>query len=207
MLFAIVGLHWRYLEYAINDQNFKARLQPDPFALELIVENIAQFGVLSLRVAGIEGKKQSLSRINSELFIDGLKIIQSRVNKNVQLKDMQQNKQIIASSEQRALQSRHEGRLFSDITKKVGVEFMHRSSDWLNRLLRSYLEKGKDVGIITIPPAFGGSGVAAEDINNDGYDDLLILSGLGNKLYLNKDGKKFVENYRAGGFRVAKASR
>ena len=193
------GLHWRYLEYAINGQNFNAQLQPDPFALELIVENIAQFGVLSLRVAGVEGKKLSLSRINSKLFVDGLKLIQSRVNKNVQLKGLSQNKQTIASSDNRDSVIDNEEKLFSDITKNVGVEFMHRSSDWLNRLLRSYLEKGKDVGIITIPPAFGGSGVAAEDINNDGYDDLLILSGLGNKLYLNKDGKRFVEITKQSG--------
>ncbi|MCW9015400.1 MAG: VCBS repeat-containing protein, partial [Kangiellaceae bacterium] len=193
------GLHWRYLEYAINNQNFKAVLQPDPFALELIVENIAQFGVLSLRVAGIEGKNQSLSRINSKLFIDGLKIIQARVNKNVQLQGKPQSKQTIASSEQKSIQSPHSGKMFTDITDRVGVKFMHRSSDWLNRLLRSYLEKGKDVGIITIPPAFGGSGVAAEDINNDGYDDLLILSGLGNKLYLNKEGKRFVEITKQAG--------
>ena len=47
------------------------------------------------------------------------------------------------------------------------------------------IEKDTNTGIITIPPAFGGSGIAAEDINGDGLTDMLVLSGLGNKLFLN----------------------
>jgi hypothetical protein len=39
--------------------------------------------------------------------------------------------------------------------------------------------------VIDVPPAFGGSGAAAEDINGDGLPDLLLLSGSGNKLLLN----------------------
>ena len=63
---------------------------------------------------------------------------------------------------------------------------VHRTG--LARLLRSYLTIEKGVGTIVIPPAFGGSGLAAGDINNDGHDDVLLLGGLGNRLYLN-DGK------------------
>ena len=193
------GIHWRYLEFAINDPSFSARLQPDPFALELIVENIAQFGVLSLRVAGLEGKKLGASRLKESHFIDGLKLIQSRINQHASVSSKQSNSNTIVSSESNSDENKNDGVLFTDITNSVGIDFMHRSSDWLNRLLRSYLEKGKGVGVITIPPAFGGSGVAAEDINNDGYDDLLILSGLGNKLYLNVQGKKFIEVTRQAG--------
>lgn len=183
------GVHWRYLEFAINSPGFEARLQPDPFALELLVENVAQFGVLSLRMAGIVGKQNNHSRLQQQHFIDGLKLIQNKVNKHAKVKSESNLTRSIVSSESKVRKS--SGVKFSDVTQLVEVDFMHRTSDWLNRLLRSYLNKEKGVGIITIPPAFGGSGVAAEDINNDGFVDFLILSGVGNKLYLNDKGKSF----------------
>ena len=61
-----------------------------------------------------------------------------------------------------------------------------RLSRFMSRLLRSYLRKSPGVGTLSIPPAFGGGGVAAEDINNDGHPDVLLVGGLGNALYLNR---------------------
>ena len=195
------GSHWRYLDYAINSPKFSALLQPDPFALELMVENIAQFGVLSLRVSGDIGKKSGAKRLQQSFFVDGLKSIQERINRHVAVKDNSVDENGIVSSENISKKDSQETttlrekllreKLFSEVTEKVGISAMHRSSDWLNRLLRSYLQKSESVGVITIPPAFGGSGIAAEDINNDGYTDLLILSGVGNKLYLNEQGRSF----------------
>lgn len=198
------GIHWRYLEYAIDSPKFKAFLQPDPFALELIVENIAQFGVLSLRQAGNIGKASGASRLKSSFYIDGLKEIQSKVAKHALASGSKQQQGIVSSQNKKAATTNSANdenakQKFDDVTKQVGINSMHRSSDWLNRLLRSYLEKGKDVGVITIPPAFGGSGIAAEDINNDGYTDLLILSGAGNKLYINQQGKSFLDITKSSG--------
>ncbi|TQV80225.1 CRTAC1 family protein [Aliikangiella coralliicola] len=193
------GIHWRYLEFALNEPGFKAQLQPDPFALELMVENIAQFGVLSLRLAGEEGKRIGASRLKQSYFVDGLKLIQRRVTKHSMIKDKSEATAQIVSAKKRDVFVSEKTAMFSDTTESVGIDLMHRSSDWLNRLLRSYLDKGKGVGVITIPPAFGGSGVAAEDINNDGFIDLLILSGLGNKLYLNDQGKRFVDITKQSG--------
>jgi len=45
------------------------------------------------------------------------------------------------------------------------------------------LQVSEGVGSINIPPAFGGAGIAAEDIDNDGDADLPLLSGTGNRLY------------------------
>ena len=190
------GSHWRYLDYALSSPDFSAMLQPDPFALELMVENIAQFGVLSLRAAGNIGKDSGAKRLKQSHFIDGLKSIQEKINRHALIKESESEQNKIVSSKNNVgndskKNRSQENKMFSDITEDVGISAMHRSSDWLNRMLRSYLQKSEDVGVITIPPAFGGSGIAAEDINNDGWIDLLILSGVGNKLYLNQQGKSF----------------
>ncbi|MDO6748363.1 CRTAC1 family protein [Gilvimarinus sp. 1_MG-2023] len=192
------GLHWRYLEFALNSPDFNAKLQPDPFALELIVENIAQFGVLSLRTAGEIAKSEKKERISSDVFVTGLKSIQKKVDEHATIKSVYGGNNVIVSSD-KDYTSKSDNKFFTDVSSEAGIDFMHRTSDWLNRQLRSYLDKGKGVGVITIPPAFGGGGVAAEDINNDGYDDILILGGLGNKLYLNQSGKRFVDITESSG--------
>ena len=89
---------------------------------------------------------------------------------------------------------------FSDVTAEVGIDVEHRSSDWLNRQLRTCLPgSAPGVGNITIPPAFGGSGVAAADVNGDDLPDVLILSGRGNRLYLNDGRGGFVDVTVAAG--------
>ena len=184
------GIHWRYLQYAIDEPKFEALLEADPFALEMIVENIAQFGVLSLRLSGEAGRAKGESRLALAHFSEAMQTIQQRVKKHKGSKPrVSENRAVVSASTPSA--SENNGALFTDLSAQLGLNFEHRSSDWLNRLLRSYLKKDESTGIITIPPAFGGSGVAAEDINGDGLPDLLILSGLGNRLYLNRGGKRF----------------
>jgi len=46
------GLHWRYLDYALEKIDSSKVLEPDPFAAELLVEGVAQFAVLLLRLTG-----------------------------------------------------------------------------------------------------------------------------------------------------------
>jgi len=190
--FRDTGIHWRYLQYAIDEPDFKAYLEPDPFASELIVENIAQFGVLILRMTGVMGKKLGKKHIELNHFKDAIKETQRRINLNLKItqthSDTQQS--TIASVKTDHKKPKQQT-YFTEVTSDLGIDFMHRSSDWLSRLLRSYLKKDSTTGIITIPPAFGGSGVAAEDINNDGLADILILSGLGNKLYVNRGKGKY----------------
>lgn len=178
------GVHWQYLMQAVLATNFKTYIEPDPFSAELMVENIAQYGVLLLRVAGEQAKLRGQEYLKPVHLKLASELLTKKValHKNSKIKNVK-SIQIASSNEKQNITSN-----FSDVTASSGIEFEHKSSDWLNRQLRSFIKKDDSTGIITIPPAFGGSGVATEDINNDGFIDVLILGGRGNKLFIN-DGK------------------
>jgi hypothetical protein len=181
------GIHWRYLQFAMQDHFKDLSIEPDPFAAELLVEGIAQFGVLALRLAGMEAKEQGRKQLNVDNFTKALKEIQQRVVMHKKAPPLKTPKEVLASSDNVTRLAKG-NTFFSDVTGVSGIDFMHRSSDWLSRLLRSYIKKSPTVGTLNVPPAFGGSGAAAGDINNDGILDVLLLSGSGNVLYLG-DGK------------------
>ena len=189
------GVHWVYLGFALDSQEITQYLDADPFAAELLAENVAQFGVLLLREAGLEGKRTGAERLSLELLAAGMQSIQDKISATLAMGSAKS----VAPAVIQSVDSADTGAMnsastwFADITESSGIDAMHRSSDWLNRMLRSYLLRDDNTGIITIPPAFGGSGVAAGDINNDGYPDILLLSGLGNKLYLNDKKGRFTD--------------
>ena len=178
------GMHWRYLQWLIEDPVVGLELPLDPFSTELLVENVAQFGVLLLRVAGSVAKQKEDKFLKTEYLHLAINIIQEKISANAAVKDMKNEEQQLASSSAGSSVV-VKGALFNEISSDVGMQFEHRTADWLSRLIRSYSMKDESTGVLDIPPAFGGSGVAAEDINNDGFVDYMILSGRGNKLYLN----------------------
>ena len=180
------GVHWTYIEMALDDGDFNPEIMPDPFALELLSEGIAHMGVLTLRIAGQMSKDKGHGRMTSDDFVAGLKVLQKLISDSGAQKDNPNVNPEIASSPE---SSSKEGVLFSDVSGSSGIQFEHRSADWVNRLIRSYRVTESNEAKISIPPAFGGAGVAAEDLNSDGWPDVLLLSGLGNKLFVNrKDG-------------------
>lgn len=184
------GLHWQYLKWAIEDEAIAGRMAPDPFAIELMVEGIAQFGVLALRVAGSIAREEGADRLSVRHLERGLRRIQELLDRHAALPVSSGPIDSSVRSAQ-ASPSDSGGRYFTDVTSDAGIDFEHRTADWLSRLLRSYTVKDGDTIQLAIPPAFGGGGVAAEDIDNDGYPDILLLGGAGIALYLNN---------RKGGF-------
>jgi len=189
------GTHWLYLGRALASDEITQYLDADPFAAELLAENVAQFGVLLLREAGLEGVKTDKERLSLELLAAAVQNVQSKVSATLSGAGVTSKDQAVirsATSEDNSTPV-NASSWFTDVTQGVGIDAMHRSSDWLNRLLRSYLRRDETTGIITIPPAFGGSGVAVGDLNNDNAPDILLLSGLGNKLYINDKKGQFTD--------------
>ena len=188
------GLHWKLIEFVLDNPDFAGTLEPDPFAAELLAEGIAQFGVLLWRVGGHEVEKANESHLSPELLQIAMNTIRELTKSNngrYGLENERQSNEIASSSDTADSIS---GIQFIDVTQSAGINGMHRSSDWLSRRLRSFTYKeDENLARMAIPPAFGGSGIAAEDINHDGLDDILILSGVGNKLYLNNGDKTFTD--------------
>ena len=183
------GIHWAYLGEALDDLAAEGLPDADPFAAELLAEQVAQFGVLLLRAVGHEGEARGEERVSVDLLQAAMVTIQKRIREHAAAPEPKPAAAAIRSAAGASPETA--SGQFEDVTPSSGVAFMHRSSDWLNRQLRSYLSTGAETGTITIPPAFGGSGVAAEDIDGDGHTDLLLLGGLGNRLYLGRGDGRF----------------
>lgn len=181
------GLHWLYLKEALTDAKEHINYEADPFAAELLSEAIAHYGVLLLRKAGQEGKRLKLESLSANLITISYQQISSDIEAYGHYNPADIEVAGIISAD--GAKSETSTRYFNNVTKPMQFKAEHRSSDWLSRQLRSYLSRDAATGIITIPPAFGGSGVAAEDIDGDGLTDIFILSGLGNRLYLNRGDK------------------
>lgn len=195
--FRDAGAHWQYLLQAIQHPDFKLYIDPNPFAAELLVENIAQYGVLLLRVAGRIAKDNKDQSLKAEYLIKASQFIKQHVA--LHNDPVNHAKKIVQNDLSSSSQEAVGGLYFEDQTQASGINFDHHSADWLNRQLRSFIKRSDSVGLITVPPAFGGSGVAAEDVNNDGLIDLLLLGGRGNKLFINQGKGKFTdqtEQYR-----------
>ncbi len=188
------GLHWQYLKYVLDEDDFNLNNMPDPFALELLVEGVAQFGVLIFRMAGMEANALDQRQLSLDNITAALKLFQSKLNQNATTIRQAIAPQLSSSAIQKDAPKEGEKLLFDEVQDQMGVDFTHRNSDWLSRKIRSYVyKKEENVARLAIPPAFGGSGVAAEDINGDGWVDILLLGGAGNKLYLNDKGKRFID--------------
>jgi hypothetical protein len=191
------GLHWFYLSEAINDPNFKGQIQPDPFAAELLTEGAAQQGVLILRVAGMIASEEGKDRLELAHLGKSMQRIQALLDKNGATPAVKKTAATIASA--KTPEHPASGKFFTDVTGTSGIVFEHRLSDWLARFIRGYTVVENGAVRLAVPPTFGGSGVAAEDVDNDGDVDVLLLGGGGNALYLNDGKGRFTDVTEASG--------
>ncbi len=181
------GMHWLYLSEAINDPKYKGTIEPDPFAAELLTEGAAQQGVLILRVAGNIASEEGKERLELAHLAKSGQRIQKLLDKHTALPaSAKKTTTQIASAKAPAANTN--GKFFTDVTETSGIAYEHRLADWLARFIRGYTVVEGGAVRLAVPPTFGGSGVAAEDIDNDGDMDVLLLGGAGVALYLN-DGK------------------
>ena len=194
------GLHWLYLGEVLKDPNYKGTLEPDPFAAELLTEGGAQMGTLILRVAGNFATEEGAERLDHTHLTRSTQRIQTLLDKHASLPPAKKAATAIASAPAPKAKSSG-GKYFTDITQSSGIKFDHRMSDWLARQIRSYTVTEGNTARLAVPPAFGGSGLAAEDIDNDGDIDVLILSGAGNALYLNDGKGHFTDATESAGLR------
>lgn len=182
------GFHWRILGYALDDLTTKKIADLDPNAAEITVEGIAQLGVLALRIGGEISKNKNETVLSKQSLTQGLQKIQDLIE-TYDFEAIKTDTSVIVSAKTTAAMTP-----FIEITDVALIDFEHKSSDWLNRHIRGYTTAHEEGTIkLAIPPAFGGSGVACEDINNDGITDILLLGGFGNKLYLGNGDKTFVD--------------
>ncbi|MDF1697427.1 MAG: CRTAC1 family protein [Saprospiraceae bacterium] len=185
------GLHWQYLKYALDDRETDLKVALDPFALELIVEGIAQFAVLVFRMGGTNAKEQGQDVMEIQHIKNALLNFQNKLDENQKMPATTSDTKIISG---KSVPSLNTETPFTEISNEVALNFEHRNSDWLNRTIRAYVVKeDENLARLAIPPAFGGSGVAAEDMDNDGWIDILLLGGRGNRLLKNDKGKQFVD--------------
>jgi len=190
------GIHWVYLSEALNDPRYKGTLEPDPFAAELLTEGAAQEGVLILRMAGKIATEQGKERLEREHLTRSAERIQTLLDKHAAAPPVKKGATAIASA---PASPKGDGKFFTDVTAASGIAIEHRLADWLARFIRGYTVVEDNEVRLAVPPTFGGSGVAAEDIDNDGDVDALILSGAGNALYLNDGRGSFTDATAAAG--------
>ena len=191
------GMHWLYLSEALNAPAFKGTIEPDPFAAELLTEGAAQEAVLILRVAGQIASSEGKERLELAHLGKSVQRIQSLLDKHASIPAKKKAPEKIASASGAAAPAA--GKFFTDVTETSGIAFEHRLSDWLARFIRGYTVVENGAVRLAVPPTFGGSGAAAEDIDNDGDTDVLLLGGAGNALYLNDGKGKFTDVTESAG--------
>ena len=149
------GLHWKMTRAILEGRPEILTMEPDPFAAELIAEGMAQYSVLLFRIGG-----RLAAQDRSAPFLMGKHIEAARSTAgNLSRRNAVAPERIgraggVRSAGQKQFVGSDQG-FMRNATEESGVDFEHRSSDWLNRFRHDITE---------VPPTFSGGGVAAGDV-------------------------------------------
>ena len=120
--------------------------------------------VLTFRVAGQIAKEQKSPTLLPEHILLAQKRIAERFSEQLRTPAPVAAAAKLASS--KSATSTSAGRFFADISDRSGIDFMHRSSDWLSRFQRTFLYSLKGTDAVKpgqgqpaedFPPTFSGS--------------------------------------------------
>ena len=186
-----MGIHWRILRGVLKGMDTLS-MTADPFAAEVLTEAISDYGVLLLRVAGEHAKGQRLAaKLRPQDVLEARNRIGELARKHHRTVPPPSAPVRLASAGTTD-RSDLTASFFDDVTKETGIRFEHRSSKWLSEFRRTRVQS---------PPTFSGGGVAAEDLNGDGYPDLLLVGGIGNALFMNDGQGRFHDVTDSSGIR------
>ncbi len=173
------GMHWKLLRAILSERSPASGIpavELDPFAAELLAECMAQFAVLAMRIGGQFARQEEYPFVTGDHVLRGAATIRERAALNREAPDSKHQAAPIRSVA--TTHSRSDGSKFmTEVTNDSGIRFEHRSSNWLNRFRHD---------VVVVPPTFSGGGIASEDVNGDGLEDLLFVGGIDNALYLNQ---------------------
>lgn len=187
------GMHWKILDEAYQNIDEDMR-DVDPFAAEYMAEAIAQLALLILDLSGKQREDDKMLPI--DIFRAYLDYQERLGSYDYNLKQEPDIKLIYSSDY--IYPEEVKGPFFIDRTKDVGLEFIHEYSNWYAKAIESI----KNIVAIVNP----GAGIAAEDINNDGFIDLLLASGGGNKLLINDGQGRFEDRSDALNIRAQRSN-
>ncbi len=159
------GFVWEILGHVVETE-----VLPDPEALPMTQEaavafgdTVNAFGLLLLRVAGIHARTDLAPYVGTQhLRLAGRSIVPREPDE---------------SMPRLPVEAPPTGEPFLvDVTAAAKLDYRHRTSAWLTEFRR--------YGIVA--PTFSGGGVAAVDIDNDHWPDLVVCGGDGCHLFRNR---------------------
>ena len=140
-------------------------------ATRLVADTMNAYGLLVLRLGGEVARSEFDEAVATRHLRDAVKVLRGRADgEDVPIRNPYQPR--------REAETLAEP-LFVDVTEASGFDFRHRSSDWIGRVRR----------FGPVAPTFSGGGVAAADVDGDGWCDLVLCGGRGCALFVNRDGR------------------
>lgn len=175
------GMAWRVLRAYAEDAGPEAEEAPAAVG-EVVValaEAVNAYGLVIFRVAGEQATHVKARYLRTQHLRQAVKEVERRAA------DLSTPGTITIPAPRKPT-------LFTDRSQAAGIDFRHRSSDWLSRFRRY---GGRF-------PTFSGGGVTAGDMNGDGWPDLIFCGGQGCSCFLNQGDGTFRDGTEASGINV-----